>query len=60
MLRVNVHLTDDEIKSLEDISKLSGLRKAELVRRAVDEFIENYKVYGLAIRGVTGPQQYNR
>ncbi len=58
MERVNVHLTDDEIKSLEDISKLSGLRKAEIIRRAVDEFIENYKVYGIATRGITGPQQY--
>jgi metal-responsive CopG/Arc/MetJ family transcriptional regulator len=55
--RTNIHLTDDELKDLGEISKSSELSRAELVRRAVDEFIENYKVFGLTIKGITGLQQ---
>lgn len=54
MERTNIHLTEEELKDLEEISKHSGLRKAELIRRALDDFIENYKVFGLTIKGVTG------
>jgi metal-responsive CopG/Arc/MetJ family transcriptional regulator len=54
MERVNIHLTGDEIKNLEEISESSGLRKSELIRRAIDDFVENYKVYGLTVHGVTG------
>jgi predicted DNA-binding protein len=55
--RTNIHLTKEELQSLEEISRHSGLRKAELVRRALDDFIENYKVFGLTIKGVTGINQ---
>ena len=54
MERTNIHLTDDELRNLEEISKRSELGRAELIRRAVDEFIENYKVFGLTIKGITG------
>jgi metal-responsive CopG/Arc/MetJ family transcriptional regulator len=54
MKRTNIHLTEDEIKNLDKISERSELKKAELIRRAVDDFIENYKIYGLTIKGITG------
>jgi predicted DNA-binding protein len=54
MKRTNIHLTENEIKDLDKISERSELTKAELIRRAIDDFIENYKVYGLTIKGITG------
>lgn len=39
MKRTNLHLTDFQIKSLRRLSKKTGLTVAELVRRAVDEFL---------------------
>ena len=39
MKRTNLHLTDLQIKSLRKLSKKTGLTVAELVRRAVDQFL---------------------
>ena len=39
MKRTNLHLTDLQIKSLRKLSEKTGLTVAELVRRAVDEFL---------------------
>lgn len=45
MKRVNFHLTDKEIKSLETLSRNKGISKAEIIRRAIDNYIrkENKK-----------------
>ncbi len=40
MKRVNYHLTDSQIKALQKESEKSGLSVAELIRRAVDDWIE--------------------
>jgi predicted DNA-binding protein len=50
--RVNFHLTDGERKGLEMISEVTGIKKAELIRRAIDEYIERKKW-----AGVTGLEQ---
>ena len=40
MKRVNYHLTELQIKLLKDLSKKTGLSFAELIRRAIDEYIK--------------------
>jgi len=40
MKRVNYHLTETQIKQLKAISKKTGLTVAELIRRAIDEFLK--------------------
>lgn len=40
MDRLNIHLADRQIKALAKISQRSGLPRAELVRRAIDEYLD--------------------
>jgi hypothetical protein len=40
MKRINCYLTEQEIKELQAISRESGLSFAELIRRAIDKWIE--------------------
>jgi catalase (peroxidase I) len=40
MVRVNYHLTDKQISKLKEMSKDTGLSVAELIRRAVDKYME--------------------
>jgi len=40
MIRVNYHLTESQIKKLKELSKQTGLKVAELIRRAIDEFLK--------------------
>lgn len=42
MERLNVHLTDSQIANLKIISDSSGTVRSELIRRAIDEFVEKY------------------
>lgn len=46
MERVNFHLTDGEIHGLQVISKLTGVARAELIRRAIDDYINRKKFEG--------------
>jgi predicted DNA-binding protein len=39
MKRTNIHLTEPQIKRLLSLSKVTGLSVAELVRRAVDQYL---------------------
>jgi len=41
MKRVNFHLTGQQMEKLRAQSGDTGLTVAELIRRAVDEFLEN-------------------
>lgn len=41
MRRVNFHLTDQQKAALEQIRGESGIKVAELIRRAIDEYIQN-------------------
>lgn len=43
MTRTNIHLTEGQREQLRYISESSGLSAAELVRRAVDDFVENWR-----------------
>lgn len=40
MERVNIHLANRQLGALDVISKTSGLKRAEIIRRAVDEYID--------------------
>lgn len=42
MKRINFYLTEQQIEQLNKIAKLTGLKVAELVRRAVDKLIQEY------------------
>jgi len=44
MKRVNYHLTEDEIDRLQSFSDKTGLSVAEVIRRAVDEYLDRRKV----------------
>jgi len=39
MKRINCHLTNLQIKQLKKLSKEVGLSVAEIIRRAIDEYI---------------------
>jgi len=43
MQRKNIRLPDPQIEVLERISKEKGVKLPELVRRAVDEYIDKWK-----------------
>jgi predicted DNA-binding protein len=40
MKRVNYHLTEEEITRLQALSNKTGLSVAEIIRRAVDEYLD--------------------
>lgn len=52
MERVNFHLTEGEIHGLKTISDLSGVPRAEIIRRAIDDYINRKK-----FEGFTGLEQ---
>jgi predicted DNA-binding protein len=43
MKRVAFHLTEQQIERLQKVSKETGLKVAELIRRAIDNFLEGIK-----------------
>lgn len=43
MKRTNVHLTDNQIKGLKALSKITGLNVAEHIRRAIDGYLKREK-----------------
>jgi len=43
MIRRNVHITERQLGELDKISKRSGLRIAEIIRRALDEYLKKMK-----------------
>jgi len=40
MKRVNYHLTEEQIGRLQSLSGKTGLTVAEIIRRAVDEYLD--------------------
>lgn len=44
MKRVNYHLTDSQLERLQALSGKRGMAVAELIRRAVDAFLDEPKV----------------
>jgi predicted DNA binding CopG/RHH family protein len=40
MQRVNVHLSEQQLAALKSLSEKTGLAYAELIRRAIDRFLE--------------------
>lgn len=47
MERVNFHLTEGEVKGIKVLSEVTGVRKAEIIRRALDEYIQRKKWEGV-------------
>ena len=44
--RVNIHLSERQIEQFKKLSKKLGIYLAELIRRAMDEFLEKQKKQG--------------
>ncbi len=51
--RVGFYLTDLQIRELKKVSKKTGLSVSEIIRRAIDEHLEKYR-----IREKGGPIRY--
>lgn len=43
MKRIEFYLSEKQISALRKLKKLLGLSVSELVRRAIDEFLEKHK-----------------
>ena len=43
MKRANIYLTEPSVAQLQAISEKTGLSVAELIRRAIDDFLEKQK-----------------
>ena len=43
MIRVNYHLTKGQVAALKALSRSTGLTVAELIRRAVDQYVKSRK-----------------
>ena len=43
MKRKNIHFTHEQIKDLKDLSEKTGLKVAEHVRRAIDDYLKRQK-----------------
>lgn len=43
MKRTNIYLTDPSVERLKALSKQTGLSVAELIRRAIDDFLKKQK-----------------
>jgi predicted DNA-binding protein len=41
--RTNIYLTDPSVAKLQELAKQTGLSVAELIRRAIDEFLNKKK-----------------
>ena len=56
MERVNIHLSKRQLTTLDFISLESGLKRAEIIRRALDEYIDKLSVKSknLNYQGYTG------
>ena len=47
MERVNFHMTEGEKKGVKVLSEVTGVKKAEIIRRAIDEYIQRKKWEGV-------------
>ncbi|MBW2010149.1 MAG: CopG family transcriptional regulator [Deltaproteobacteria bacterium] len=43
MKRKNIHLTDKQVEQLEKMAKETGLKVAEIIRRALDDYLKKNK-----------------
>jgi metal-responsive CopG/Arc/MetJ family transcriptional regulator len=46
MRRTNIYLTEIQMKKFKTISKKAGYPVAEIIRRALDEWLEKYEKKG--------------
>ena len=46
MKRVNLHFTEGEIHAVKVISEVTGVPRAEIIRRAIDDYINRKKFEG--------------
>lgn len=62
MKRINTHLSGQEVERLEKLSVSMGIPKAEIIRRAVDEYLDIRGVVGgvMAFTGVVGLKESSK
>lgn len=44
MIRVNFHLTPEQVAHLKAISERTGLKVAEIIRRAIDDYLSRQSI----------------
>ena len=42
MTKINISVTNPELEKLDNMKKETGLDRGEIIRRAIDEYIEKY------------------
>ena len=52
--RVGFYLTDLQIKELKKVSKKTGLTVSEIIRRAVDEHLKQYREVRVVMQKMKG------
>ena len=43
MIRTQIYLTEDQREEIADIAKIEGKRQSELIREAIDRYIDEFK-----------------
>ncbi len=46
MIRTNIYLTENQVKKFKAISKKTGLAVADVIRRALDDWLGRYEKKG--------------
>lgn len=46
MIRTNIYLTEPQMRKFKAISKKTGLAVSDLIRRALDDWLEKYEGKG--------------
>lgn len=55
MSQITARLPDKLVKSLDNVASKSGRPRSELIRRAIESYVEDYKDLSLAVERLRDP-----
>jgi len=55
MSQITARLPEELIKSLDNVAMISGRPRSELIRRAIETYVEDYKDLSLAVERLQDP-----
>ncbi len=55
MSQITARLPDKPVKSLDNVAGESGRSRSELIRRAIESYVEDYKDLSLAVERLRDP-----
>ncbi len=50
MIRTNIYLSEEQVEKLKEIYRDTGVRAAEVIRRALDEHLNKHKGKGKEVK----------